>query len=829
MKLGLEKFSEQGVKYATRLSGNIQRHYIAWIVICTLLTAVSIFFVTKLDLKSDFIELLPQDFQSVKDLRKMVTKVGGFGNLSIAFESKDVKASERLAEDLASILRKDYSNRIRYLDYKTDNVKKFYKDNAPLFMDLEDLEELRDRVEKKVRAEKMKNNPLFIDLTGDTEKDTKFDISDIENKYKKDKESYDKYIDGYYTGEKGRLLVMLVKPTGTATDVVSIEKLINDITASLEKLDPKSYAPDMKYGFAGSFKMGAEEFQTLKKDILGTALLCATLVALAIFVFFRRFRAVALLGVSCVAAVMWTFAITYFTIGYLNTVTAFLGAIIVGTGINYGIIMLYRYFEERRLGLDPNEALTKAMSHTVVATFGASATTAVAFAIFMMAEVKSFSQFGFIGSVGVMLIWISAYTFLPAILVLTEKVLPSVKKSGSDLLSDNVDFRFLTWPLRHYKPVLIVFTVLAVASAVLFSLYLPNSLEYDMSNLRTKSSMQSGTAKLDERISAVFDVSMTPAIVLAKDAEEGKEICEAFKRKKELKGDASMIQNCRSIYSFIPADQKEKMEAIRDLRRLVNDSSLGFLTDEQKRQVEDLKKSLPQRAITLSDIPEELSRHFTDKQGNLGTFVYVYPREGRNLWNAENLFGFTDDIRHITLASGKEITSSGDSVIFSDLLKLMKKDSPIATVASFLGVFLVVLLIFGSFRASIFVASSLVFGSVIMVGFMAGLDIKMNFFNFVALPMTFGIGVDYSINMYQRYLMEGPGSMDKVLRRTGTAVFLCSLTTIIGYFTLIIADSNALVSLGGLAIIGEFTCLSAAMLGLPAMVAYLEKKRGKKS
>jgi len=71
--------------------------------------------------------------------------------------------------------------------------------------------------------------------------------------------------------------------------------------------------------------------------------------------------------------------------------------------------------------------------------------------------------------------------------------------------------------------------------------------------------------------------------------------------------------------------------------------------------------------------------------------------------------------------------------------------------------------------------------------------------------------------------------MDKVLRRTGTAVFLCSLTTIIGYFTLIIADSNALVSLGGLAIIGEFTCLSAAMLGLPAMVAYLEEKRSRKN
>jgi predicted RND superfamily exporter protein len=141
-----------------------------------------------------------------------------------------------------------------------------------------------------------------------------------------------------------------------------------------------------------------------------------------------------------------------------------------------------------------------------------------------------------------------------------------------------------------------------------------------------------------------------------------------------------------------------------------------------------------------------------------------------------------------------------------------------------LGVFLLVLLVFGSLRSSVYVASALLFGSLFMVGLMAAMKIKMNFFNFVALPMTFGIGVDYSINVYQRYIQEGRGSMEKVLKRTGLAVFLCSLTTIIGYFTLIIADSNALVSLGGLAIIGEFTCLGAAIMGLPALVALLEKR-----
>ena len=54
------------------------------------------------------------------------------------------------------------------------------------------------------------------------------------------------------------------------------------------------------------------------------------------------------------------------------------------------------------------------------------------------------------------------------------------------------------------------------------------------------------------------------------------------------------------------------------------------------------------------------------------------------------------------------------------------------------------------------------------------------------------------------------------LRSTGGAVVLCSLTTIIGYYTLIIADNLALVSFGKLAIIGELACLVSAMVVLPA-------------
>ena len=823
----IDKIAERGKQATGSLARHVTRRSLAYTIGFIILTGISILFVKKLDLKSDFVDLLPQDFQSVKDLRKTSAEVGGLGYFSIGIESSDVKASERFADDIAAVLNTQFKDRILYFDYNIKESRKYYTDNGGLFTDYDDLVEIEDRLDRRIRAEKKKANPLFIDITGEIEQDSKLDFKDIEDKYKKDTDAASKYIDDYYTGEDGHLLAMLIKPRGTFTDIRSSKKFIEDITNAINELDPTHYAPDMKYGYAGGFKMSVEEFETLRNDILSTALLCISLIVLAVFLYFRRVRAVVFLGISCLASVMWTFAVTYFTIGYLNTVTAFLGAIIVGTGINYGIIMLARYFEERRLGQSAEVALEIAMKNTVAATFGASGTTAVSFGIFLFAEVRSFSQFGFIGGIGVMLIWIGSYTFLPALIMVSEKIWPSMEASAdhTSLWTDRASLNFLTWPLRVPKLVLSFFTIGAIASLVLFALYLPNSLEYNIANLRTKSSLESGTAVLDKRISKLFGTSMTPAIILTDSVEEGADICRVLKQKKKEEGDAAGIENCRSVLSLLPTDQEEKLPVIKDIRRLLNDKALDSLEGDEKKKIEDLKEKLPDKVVTIADLPKQLSRVFADKEGRIGRFVFVNPRAGRDLWDATNLLRFTNDIRRIQLDNGKIVTSSGESVIFADLLALLKKDSPISTVASFLGVFLLVLIVFGSLHSSIFVEAPLAVGSLWMVGLMALTGVKINFFNFVALPMTFGIGVDYSINIYQRYLQEGPGSVNRVLRRTGTAVFLCSLTTIIGYFTLIIADSMALVSLGKIAILGEFTCLSAAMIGLPSLITIMEKRK----
>jgi uncharacterized protein len=110
------------------------------------------------------------------------------------------------------------------------------------------------------------------------------------------------------------------------------------------------------------------------------------------------------------------------------------------------------------------------------------------------------------------------------------------------------------------------------------------------------------------------------------------------------------------------------------------------------------------------------------------------------------------------------------------------------------------------------VLSSLVVGVLWMAGAGAALGLKLNFLNFVALPVTLGIGVDYAVNILARLTKEGPEHHAQALAETGSAVILCSSTTIIGYSSLLVASNGALRSFGKLADLGELSCLLAALV-----------------
>jgi predicted RND superfamily exporter protein len=169
-------------------------------------------------------------------------------------------------------------------------------------------------------------------------------------------------------------------------------------------------------------------------------------------------------------------------------------------------------------------------------------------------------------------------------------------------------------------------------------------------------------------------------------------------------------------------------------------------------------------------------------------------------------------------------------LLLADVVRSIARDGPRATVLSLAAVVLLVVLAFGVGNRSVrfvadaaWVLASLALGVVWFGGLAGALGMKLNVLSFIALPVTFGIGVDYATNMLQRRRVDDARSIADVVRTTGGAVALCSLTTILGYSSLLVGQSQALVSFGVLADLGEVACLAAALLALPAVLRWREK------
>jgi predicted RND superfamily exporter protein len=203
--------------------------------------------------------------------------------------------------------------------------------------------------------------------------------------------------------------------------------------------------------------------------------------------------------------------------------------------------------------------------------------------------------------------------------------------------------------------------------------------------------------------------------------------------------------------------------------------------------------------------------------GSVGKVVLVYPPEqGISVWNGRDLLRIASVLQEIHLDNGKVIETSGFAVVFGAMIRSILRDGPIATIASLIAVVIIVSFTIRPAAAALMALATLALGVLLMMGGAGLARVHVTFLNFIALPITFGIGAEYALNVVTRYREER--NVSRAVVSTGAAVALCSWTTIVGYGSLLAASNQALNGFGMMAIIGEIVCLAAAIVALPAFL-----------
>lgn len=177
------------------------------------------------------------------------------------------------------------------------------------------------------------------------------------------------------------------------------------------------------------------------------------------------------------------------------------------------------------------------------------------------------------------------------------------------------------------------------------------------------------------------------------------------------------------------------------------------------------------------------------------------------------------------LDDGTVVRTASRSTIFAEMLSSLRRDGPRASLFSLGAVALVVVLFSRDRRVAGGVLGALALGVIWLLGFAAFTNARLNYVNFIALPITFGIGCEYPFNLADRVRLLG-GDVHSAVLRTSGAVLLCSFTTTVGYGSLLLSDFQALESFGKLAVLGEVACVFAAIFVLPSALVVLMRRAG---
>jgi uncharacterized protein len=806
-----------------------------WIWLLAVLLAVPAAYRTVslyVHLRSEIEELLPRRSPSVGAIDELRARMPGLQHLSVIVDtgSPDKLAQgEAFLDDLAAKIREYPPRSVSQVRTGNEAERKFLEDHAPLYIDVSDLQAIKARIEARRDYEVSRETGASLD---DEAPPPPLDFSDLERKYESrlGGGSAARLPGGRFSSSEKHMTLLLVDLGEFSTGGGRGNELLARLKSDMDALGgTRAYADGMRVGLTGEVVVNAEETSALVSDLSIASVLCIVAVGLVIARYYRWWKSVVILVAPLMLATAYAFgaaSLPPFRITELNSNTAFLGSIIVGNGINFGIILLARYVEERRGGRSTFDSLVTAVWSARTGTLSAALAAGVSYTALVITAFRGFRQFGFIGGIGMLFSWAVAFILMPPLIAWLDPDDASRPRPKSSAFSA----RLAPLIRRHSVAIVVLGVLLSALAATAAPKVNLSQIELDLSKLRRADTWKNGDGYWGRRQNELLGEYLTPTVILTDSSEQAQAVAKAIRTAALQPPLHDMVSIVRTADDVLPPDQETKIALAKEIREELTPKIRALLSPERRKDIDKLLGAPELRPIAREDLPQVFRTAVLERDGSLGKTVLVYPRVSDAMWEARPLIAFVTELRELakaatTVGGSRPGRVAGALPVSADVLDSVLRDGPKTTVLAFVGVVLVVLLLFRAHQTTIYVLGSLLLGVFWLFAATTMLHVKVNFANFIAFPITFGIGVDYSVNLVTRYIQDGEHDPTDAVRSVGGAVALCSMTTILGYSSLLLAENRALFLFGLVAVMGELCCLSTAILFLPAVLVLLRKKR----
>ena len=822
-------------------------HYHGKILLIFLVALGIAFLVTgKLRFDPDFLKLFPAEKGPIKLYLEHLKEAGTFDLLFVFVEGDKGIEPQHLTE-----AGKKIAEQLRGLDiggeraFKTVRFQKIEEEDFEgikpslslflshpyLFLDEKDILRLREKWEDAAIVQQArKNKRLLVSHASFAMKDL-IQIDPFEmrwlfmEKWKSGMKGMEfEESSNFFLSKDGHCLLIIGEPARPATDFSFSRSLMEAIEKALLPL-ASDRSDGIKISFTGAHPIALSEARTLRFDMQSSFLISLILVLILFFFAYRRWVTLLFAGLPLLGGIQFTMGIASLTLGSLNILTTAFSAILVGLGIDFSIHLYDRYHHERALGADIPSAVETCLTQTGEGIWTGAFTTIFAFSILYFSRVRGIVELAFLVSVGLLCLLICTLFVLPSFLIWIDRrknpylyrpLMPLGQRNLSSLLEEKTSLFFLG----------------LIGVTLLFAFFASRiEVEREFRNLRPK---EIPSLEVLDRMTKAFGGRKMEAVAV----HEGRELTELLSKEEEFARTLRRYQEERRIDSFtslselIPSPEKQ-VRVARSIRESIDLDRVrrcfvksltenGFDVDSFQPVLETLQslsrgseKIFPPEVLIASLEQGPLKRgigHLLIRRGD--TYKIVSP-----LYYQKGALSLDQLEKEL---SGISIT--GSERVESEILRIVKEDLFILTPAALLLIFLVVFLDFGGWRTTLFTLAPLAMGLTWLLGAMTLLGIRIHFVNAVILPMIIGMGIDNGVHLMHRYLEGGRKDVGYALRTTGRAMILCTVTTMLGFGSLVTARYQALSTMGWITILGMGFCLVTSLCFLPVLLILRREK-----
>jgi hopanoid biosynthesis associated RND transporter like protein HpnN len=660
---------------------------------------------------------------------------------------------------------------------------------------------------------------------------------------------------GYLVSEDESLLFILLNPQETEGDFAGSKNAIDGIRAISRELAPDF--PKIQVGMTGGEVISSDEMYTTHSDVKNASKYALTGVALLFIIFYRRVTEPLLAVFTLLISIAWAMGYTTLAVGHLNIISVVFTTILIGLGIDFGIHILCRYREERRMGHPACLAMRNTLQLTGRGNLAGAVTTTIAFGAMVFTDFVGIVELGIIAAGGIMLCLLGMVLLLPALISLEERWRKPVYTLPERVGKRNALFEKL---YSHYY--LIIFASLALligCGYVSKDLY----FDYNLLNMQAK-----GVEAVHYEMKIIENAKRASwnAALIADNLQDAKE-------KYRVLQAMPSVGKVESLLMAIPENQEARMQKVAALAPLIDPLEVApedepfslravrvamkkirfklrkkekegeqddvFEASLRARQLDealqntdpetaatrlkqfsrtlfvdyrskiaDLKRSVHPTPVKLEELPQDLKDRFISTDGKY--LLLVYPNI--NIWEREAMEKFLYEMRRID----PDVT--GNAVHMFESSRLMIDAYIRAGLYALAAIVLYLMLTLRNIKTTVLVLLPTLAGAVLTLGLMRLTGVQFNLANLVILPLILGIGVVDGVHILHRNREEPECGKNVISKSTGQAVILTSLTTMIGFGSLMVADHQGVYSVGLVLTLGVGSCMFTSVTLLPALI-----------